>query len=214
MKLAFDVPFDCPDSIRPHLQKVFDGEYEVSVDFAQGSSVLDLGANCGAFSVWAAHRWPGSSIYAYEPHPENFNFFLRNTMFYSNVTGFNVAVGKPGLRPLYDGTFNCGEMSLFMMRNNERLTGQHVEVIDPLTLPEANVLKMDIEGCEIEVLAPLIEAGRKFDVVLFEYHNEILRREADRLLRDYALIGSTVEHPIGRGVCKYIHQDIYHRMFP
>lgn len=206
MLLKIERPFLCPENIRLHLEKVFAGEYEIPD--VPAASILDLGANCGAFSIWASHRFPGCKIDAYEPHPDNFLFLKKNLTAYSNVTLHNYAVGDPGMRILSDGRFNQGEASLHKVANNPLPTGRHVEVIDPLSLPEADIIKLDIEGSEIEVLIPLLQAGRKFSAIMFEWHNHESRRLLDLHLDDYHLTGATVEDPCGRGVSRYVRKDL------
>jgi hypothetical protein len=112
------------------------------------------------------------------------------------------------MRILSNGLRNSGEASFHRVLENLTPTGQHCEVKSPLTLPEADILKMDIEGCEMEVLAPLIEGGRSFSVIMLEHHNHALRREVDRLLTDYEIIGSAMYNICGLGVVKYMHRRI------
>jgi FkbM family methyltransferase len=210
MKLEINLPaFRCPNNMTEHLQHVFSGEYDVPVDFFS-PTILDLGANCGAFAVWATHRWPYARVHAYEPHPRIFAEFLKvNLGNYPNVFLNPHGIGTPGTRILYDGTNNIGETSFYQMGNNMNLTGQHIEVRSPLSLPEADILKMDIEGCEIEVLRPLIEDGRSFTLILAEYHSEALRIEMDELLRkDYQLIKSSVVYIGGRGTVAYLNKKV------
>jgi FkbM family methyltransferase len=209
MQLEIQLPnFSCPANMFTHLRYVLAGEYDVPFNIPH-PRILDLGANCGAFSVWAAHRWPGSFIHAYEPHRGIFDEYLTpNTKDYP-VALKNYGIGTPGTRILYDGTHNIGETSFHMMENNFSITGQHAEVRSPLELPEAEILKMDIEGCEIEVLAPLIEDGRKFKLILAEYHHHDYRLEMDRLLKkDYQLVKSSVAHVAGRGTVAYANKEI------
>ena len=210
MRLSFDVPyFHCPPDMKPYLQKVFDGEYEVPLIYAKEQPVvLDLGANCGAFAIWATHRWPGCKVHAFEPHPETFKYLEANVRQYGNIYAHKYAVGEAGLRVLHNGPNNCGESSLHLMQNMAYPTGQHVEVTDPLSMPrDARILKMDIEGCEMEVLEPLIRDGRKFDAIMLEYHNADLRREVDALLSDYYLTNSLVTKH-GLGVVCYMRKEL------
>lgn len=207
MKVEFTVPFVCDAKIHPYLQKVFSGEYDVPVQI-HGAKIIDLGANCGSFSVWATHRFPGSTIYAYEPHPETFKILEKNTERYPNIKIHNFGVGAPGLRALHNGKNNCGEASFHAAIGNDTPTGQHLEVHPPSDLPPADIIKLDIEGCEMEVLGPLITEGRKFDLIMLEWHNHRLRREVDDLLSDYYLIGGVIENPVGRGVFKYMRKDL------
>src|SRR3954454_8777689 len=57
---------------------VLSGEYDAPYD-GEGLRILDLGANLGAFWLWAQRRWPHSTITAYEPEPEAFALLERNT---------------------------------------------------------------------------------------------------------------------------------------
>lgn len=185
------------------MQKVFDGEYNIPLTFRGGPRIIDLGANYGSFSIWASHRWPGCRIEAYEPHPETFLHLRTNTSNYIGIKLHNHAIGTPGRRWLSDGNENEGEASLHVKSEK----GHFVEVISPLDLPEAEIIKIDTEGSELEIIEPLIKAGRTFLSLLIEYHSEEARRSIDLLLKDYLLIGSTVEDIRGRGVVRYIRKD-------
>lgn len=206
MRLSFELNgFICPESIRSHLEQVFEGEYDIPLH-GMGMRVLDLGANCGAFSIWASHRWPNCQITAYEPHPKTFDILTKNMKNYPNVTCINKGVGEAGWKILHDGKNNCGEMSL--ERNlTTRSTGVHVEIIDAFELPPAEFIKLDIEGSEYHVLPKLIESGRKFSAIMYEYHNEEIRRKIDGLLEDYQLVSSKVSGLMGRGTACYIHKE-------
>lgn len=214
MKFTLSVPFLCPDDMTPHLQRVFDGEYDVpGIIFADPPRIIDLGANCGAFSLWASHRWPGAGIDAYEPQRSLLPVLRENLRYYKNVHIYDHAIGTPGQRILRPGRDNCGEASFHTAQHGAAL-GEEIEVFSPETLPIVDIIKLDIEGCEMEVLGPLIGAGRSFKLILLEYHNENLRREIDTLLaRDYSLIGSEVQHIAGRGVVKYAHNSILKGLF-
>lgn len=207
MKFDIRVPvpkFECSKAIAPYLQSVFEGEYDVPLDHP-APIILDLGANFGAFSIWASHRWSRSTVYAYEPNPKIYDTLVRNVENYS-VYCCNWGIGAEGTRILYDGQSNEGESSFHILQNNKKLTGVHCDVRDPLSMPEANILKMDIEGCEIEVLEPLITAGREFDAIMFEYHHRKIRQELEKLLEDYTLTGSHIYEP-DRGVMRYVRSN-------
>lgn len=214
MKVDFDVLFQCPDDIRPHLERVFAGEYDIKrFGLPEAPRVIDLGANYGAFSVWASHRWPGCTIDAYEPNPKVYGGLLYNLQKYSKVRPHNFGVGEPGKRIFSEGLNNSGEGSFHRATRCDgtptEVAGQvELEVRSPLELPEADVIKLDIEGCEFEVLSSLIEAGRTFGFILLEYHNEKLRRQIDALLHDYILIEADLPFAYGQGVVKYIHHKV------
>lgn len=212
MKLSFDIPLLCPPNIHPFLEKVFSGEYDVGIYLPPKTRIIDLGANYGSFAIWAAHRWPGSEIMAYEPHPEVFRILEANVAAYRQIQINNWGIGKPGMRVLNDGPNNDGERSFHGITNNPHPTGIHCEVRDPLTLPECDVIKLDIEGCELEVLGPLIEAGRRPSLIVLEFHNYFLRRSIEALLADdYELIGGEITTMFGLGIAKYMRKDLVER---
>lgn len=212
MELKLDIPFNCPDNIRPFLEKVFMGEYNVPIHLPFGAKVIDLGGNYGSFALWAAHRWPGCRVFSYEPHPGTYIGLKQNVSAYPQIEVHNHGIGTPGMRILNDGQHNDGERSFHTIMNNPTPTGIHCEVRDPLTLPDADVLKMDIEGCEMEVLEPLIAAGRRPSLILLEHHSHSLRRRIDALLSDYELIGAEVTTIFGLGVAKYLRKDLMEKI--
>jgi predicted RNA methylase len=71
------VTMEVPDSVYGAVVEVLTGEYEPGY-FGEGLTILDIGANVGSFSLWANLRWPGSTIYAYEPHPGTCAMLKRN----------------------------------------------------------------------------------------------------------------------------------------
>lgn len=199
--------FECEDSIRPYLEKVFKGEYDVPYWPEKPPVILDIGANVGAFSLWALDRWPGALIHAYEPHPETFKTLCKNVAG-TRVIPYNYGIAsKEGWFPLYDGLDNSGEASLFDSAFARKGTGIHVEIKTPDVLPEADILKMDTEGCEVQILDPLITSGRKFAAVMFEYHSPNDRRDLDLLLVEYVLAKAHVTPFCMIGTMNYIHPD-------
>jgi FkbM family methyltransferase len=207
MRIEYDIPFVCPDeSMMGHLMRIFAGEYDVPYYPAHPPTILDVGANVGAFSVWASHRWPGSRVYAYEPHPVSFESLVINTSRCLYVNSSSHGIGRAGMRPLFDGVNNPGEASFYDFEFPiDGRVARLVKVLDPLTMPHADILKIDVEGAEMEVLAPLIDAGREFGAVMIEYHRADYRRRIDELLAGYVLTGSLV-YSSDMGVVRYVNK--------
>ncbi|MGO9465476.1 MAG: FkbM family methyltransferase [Isosphaeraceae bacterium] len=195
----------CPPSMAAHVQKVLQGEYEVSYQHPH-PVIIDIGANVGSFATWAMERWPGCFIHCYEPLPANFHLLRCNL---GNLEGTtvalnNFAIGDPARSRLFLGKNNCGEASFFDLGEQ---TSEFVEVVTraPEVLPKANILKIDAEGSEIDILSRL--PGIELDIVLLEYHSEENRRRVDLLLPEYLLIGGQVRC-LHRGVLKYAHRRL------
>lgn len=128
--------------------------------------VLDVGANLGEFSVFAAKRVPDGVVHAFEPAQKLFSLARRNI----EANGFNQAhvhgVGlsdHPGKFPIYkattcgaDGSVNDGLNSLFNGAGLE--VSETIEVVrlddwcGQHRVARLDLIKMDIEGAELSAL--------------------------------------------------------------
>lgn len=211
--MKFPVPeeFECDESIRPHLEKVFDGEYDVPIIALTGLTILDIGANVGSFALWAAERFPGSTIHCYEPHPGTFKILeknltlVRNAQMHAHPFGIGPAAGE---FPLYEGKNNSGEATLFA--GNKTASGVSVacRIKTPESLPEADILKIDAEGVEPNIVKALVSGGRKFCAIMLEYHRIQDRRDIDFLLEDYILTKAVISRNPNLGTVCYVRKDI------
>ncbi|MFZ1885385.1 MAG: FkbM family methyltransferase [Rhodoplanes sp.] len=199
--------FNCPPTMAWHVNKVLNGEYDIQYEHPN-PVILDIGANVGAFAIWASRRWPGSHIHCYEPLPENFALLRQNLAPLAGRVELNdCAIGDPAHTLLFLGRNNCGEASFFDI-GEQRSEAVQVTTKPPSVLPRADILKMDVEGAEIEIMSGL--ARIEFDAVLLEYHSETNRRMVDQLLDQYVLVGGDIR-TIDRGVLKYFHRRLLGR---
>jgi FkbM family methyltransferase len=155
---------------KDHCRDVLDGSYDIPFDPDTPPTILDVGANVGAFALWAEARWPGSTIYGFEPHPGTYKLLLR-TIGDKIVRTYRVGVSDhDGHAIIKSGPNNCGEASIVMPHTGTKEF--RIELMDAKRLPEAQILKMDTEGCEALILKRLIECGRlpKFSAVMMETH--------------------------------------------
>ena len=190
-----------------HVREIFKGEYDVPYS-RRAPVVIDIGANVGAFALWASQRWPGSIIHCYEPVPTNFEMLQQNLscLDHHRVHMNNFAIGDTTRTQMLLGKNNCGEASFFDIGEQTAQTIR-VETKDAAVLPQAHVLKVDTEGSEIEILER--HRSIEYEVILIEFHGDNNRRQIDIILGEYCLIGSKVRHP-HRGILKYVHR----RMVP
>lgn len=199
------VKIECPESLGPHVLKVIKGEYAVPLRLDK-PVVLDIGANVGSFAIWATMFWPGCRVHCYEPSKDNFAYLEKNIKKIrpnDDIQLNNLAVGDALKTKLFDGLNNCGERSLYDI--GEQSEGfEIVKTIDPMLLPQADVLKMDTEGSELDILERITSINYK--VIMFEYHSEQDRRTIDEMLKEYSLIGGEIRC-LNRGVLKYIRND-------
>lgn len=203
--------FTFPADMRVHCKKIFDGEYDIaSLEFATPPRVLDIGANVGAFSVWASERWPGCTVRCYEPNPAAFEYLTKNVP--TDVDGAlqrlavrDIPAGTTSTQLLRFGKNNLGEAS-FNDLGEQRADGVLVEVMSARDLPECDVLKIDVEGDEVAILRGFFATHVHCPAaVLLEFHSEADRRTIDDLfsLWGYALVKARIDHP-DRGVMCFV----------
>lgn len=185
--------------------EIFQGRYDVPVNFHVPPVVLDIGANIGAFSIWASQRWPDCLVHAYEPIP------LNASMLEENVTDHRVnarvvaAAVTPGSANLmYLGKHNRGEASLHDLGEQILSNTVKVAIVHPNKLPPADVIKIDTEGCEVPILNGLVHLA-KATAVMFEWHSRTDREKLDSMLhaRGFTFFSCHGSHP-ARGVSKYL----------
>jgi FkbM family methyltransferase len=185
------VRFTCPRNMWDHVRPVFAGEYDVpGLTFATPPRILDVGANVGAFAVWAMQRWPGASVTCYEPNPAAREYLVRNVPL-EDVRPTAITVEHEGIKPgegvLYLGKNNLGEASFCDLGEQDVRNYVIVDCVPPFGLPRADILKVDTEGCEVEIISGYIHAHVTAPprAVLFEFHRPKDRVALDRLLDAY-----------------------------
>ncbi|MEP6690225.1 MAG: FkbM family methyltransferase [Gemmatimonadaceae bacterium] len=124
---------------------------------APGAVVIDIGANIGGFTVWAAHR--GARVIAYEPFAENY-LALRRNVRRNRLTATLVraavrdAAGTSELfLPSDEG--HSGRYSVHPGRGNRTIPVSCVSldaVFAEHALEGVDLLKIDCQGSEYEIL--------------------------------------------------------------
>jgi FkbM family methyltransferase len=120
--------------------------------FNRGGVVVDLGANIGAFSVYAAHK--GAEVYAVEPEPNNLKALKKNILLNDMQEKIHIL---PYAVTDYKGIAvinNKGGDSTIL----DDKPGTEVEAMafnqmfDLYNLQSVDVLKIDVEGSEVEII--------------------------------------------------------------
>jgi len=147
-----------------------------------GMTFVDVGANIGYFSLFAAQLvGVEGRVVAFEPEEENFKLLVKNISEngYRNVTAERMALSD-----------SEGELSFYKDPSNlcahSLVKGEgRAEVIVPATTFDAyfkdylpDVVKIDVEGAEPSVLAGMSETLRsnKKPIIIIEYFPSALHR--------------------------------------
>jgi len=154
----------------------------------EGMNVVDIGANVGYYTLLAARRvGPSGKVYAFEPEPQNFKLLIENIQLngYENVVAVQKAVSnRAGTASLFLGLRGSGSHSLLSSRDY----GKETIAIETVTLdeffekegsPAIQVIKMDIEGWEMEALdgmRKLIRLNSPLKMIVEFYTGGLLSR--------------------------------------
>lgn len=145
--------------------------------------ILDVGANCGAFTIpLALASGEGSRVVAFEPNPVMIGRLGTNIRL--NDLGAKVRIegcalsDRTGEATLHFRNNNFGQASLKQVKRNQQAgtalvpTRPLSDFADAAAGHEISVLKMDIEGVEDIALNPLLDAAQSGgwlpDVILIE----------------------------------------------
>ncbi len=167
-------------------------DYFIPLEF-EPKTIADIGANIGAFSQRAHQRWPDAKLYCYEPMPFNVWHLRRNAP--ADATIFSAAVrARSGIDDIFIGDmFVTGGFVQFGRQTQNRLM---VECIAASSVPSCELVKIDTEGCEVEILKNLDLT--KTRAILVEHHNRSDAETIKMFLNDhYTLVGGDNGQPIG-----------------
>jgi len=155
------------------------------------STVIDIGANIGTFSIKAAHFAHRGKVFSFEPFPKNFETLKENIAvnnFEKIITPFNIAIsGRNEEIDLFYHDRDSGGGSFHRYGDLETLKSIKVKCI---TLDEVfkenqinfcDFLKLDCEGAEEDILLNASkETIQKIKTITIEWHDNLSRIGFDK----------------------------------
>ena len=127
-------------------------------EIAETDVVVDIGSNIGAFTVYAAKKAEKGKVYAYEPHPENFELLNKNITLnkLENTKTFRTAISRTkGKVNLAIGHWSTGTHGITNNPKSKTIKVDSIRLKDVFTenkLESIDFLKIDCEGGEYEIL--------------------------------------------------------------
>lgn len=176
----------------------FRGEYHVPETC---TTIVDAGANIGAFSLYAARRAPNATIHALEPFPSTRERLAQTVA--QNHLSPRVKIYELALADVASGDSNRHMSDEGPSQSRGVATGPVAgsvavqaitleKFLDEANIAQADFLKMDIEGAEHEVIHAASPAVmRRFRQIALEYHPN---GSADALFEKLAACGFVCEH--------------------
>ena len=162
------------------LLEVWKTKTYIDQDFNIGKNdtVVDIGANIGAFSILAAKDASNGKVFAYEPDKENHDLLLENKALnnLNNLFVSNSAIArKKGYINLFISKLNDGAHSIYSTDSKNSVKVKSITLRDIFAmnnLRKIDYLKIDAEGAEYDILLntrPNIL--KRIDKIALEYHD-------------------------------------------
>jgi FkbM family methyltransferase len=200
--------FLCPLDCLPGAGEVWSGQYDFPARVQGKLRIVDIGANCGAFALWAVRRWPESEVLCYEPHPVIFRDYLKpNIRHDGRIVAYEAAVGDPMfgmLRPGLDTRLCSSQYDIGRQGN----ASMKVQVVTPAMVPPCELMKIDAEGAEGYIVEQLSMAHALPMMLVVEFHSDRLRQRVEEAVRgEMELVGMEL---LGRGWghAKYVKPEV------
>lgn len=156
---------------------------ELIKDLDSNSIVLDIGANIGIYSKLMAKT--GAKVYSYEPNPFAFERLKENCKSYKNINLFNKAVSNENTtkKLFFHENHNADPIkwstgsSIDSTKPNVSSDSVEVECVDIYKILEGksfDIVKIDVEGHEIEILNRIIDKDliQNFKNIFVEMHDD------------------------------------------
>lgn len=156
--------------------------------------IVDAGGSTGSFAVAAAMHFPDATIEVFEPSPRNCTIIARNAA--KNASGQRIRIHPVGLwneaaRLAFRTHGAISSLEKVTMLDHSLPFEETVDVdtLDAWTasdkIDSLDLIKMDIEGAEIEALEGAIETLKRFRpaILLQAYHIRDGTRTLERCLQ-------------------------------
>lgn len=179
--------------------------YDINVE---GREVVDVGANIGDTAVFFSRVKKASKVIAIEPLPYVFSLAQKNIKAnnINNVLLLNASLGsKRGKITIEEPHVKESPgFSVSVLGKGDKRVEQ-ITLTDVLSLlKDPYLLKLDCEGCEYDIILNDYENVRKFEKVIFEYHEGVTGLPYTVLLkkmRDFTCKAGEMEYaPKGIGI--------------
>jgi len=211
------VELDCADTwvSRWVCQSILEDKTYPILPFVDDVQVAwDVGANCGATSVHLARHYPSAVVHAFEPGAAQLGYLEQNAARYPNIEvhPFGLHSADRSDVPLYQGADDTIVASIHQ-RDVNAAESEPIELRAAGPWAAANgidridVLKVDVEGCEVDVLESLVDLPT-VKVLYVEYDSRVARRQIDRLLEPTHELYYALLQVLDQGESIYVARDL------
>lgn len=146
---------------------------ECDIDINEPRFIVDAGAHIGFSSLFFAKRFPRAIIIAIEPEPSNFDLLCKNVRDHQQIKPLNIALWnrKTHLRIHDPGAGTWGFRVREDASDNDIPAVRLQDIISEYNIERIDILKIDIEGAEIEVLEGYQSWIKLVKALIIELHD-------------------------------------------
>ncbi len=163
--------------------------YDLDLPGFEPDFILDVGSHIGLFSLCASARWPKASILAFEPHPDNAVWARRN--FAGNGIRGSVVEAAASTKSGWMNFDLGGGMGRLNSGGNTRVMAADLPSIIRAFPASRLLLKMDIEGGEMDLLPEVLPLLPTTNAVFVELHGTW--PECDRMMTKITSMGFQIK---------------------
>ena len=156
----------------------------------EGTTILDIGANIGCYSVYASKRNKTGVIYSFEPSPDTYKRLLKNISNnrITNVKAFNIGFWNKTAELKFKTTGNSTRN--YISDDGEIVV--NVDTLDNFTkrndIKAIDMIKLDAEFAESEIIEGAPSTLRRSRNIVLEYHSELSKKKVTQMLIDSGFI--------------------------
>jgi FkbM family methyltransferase len=175
-KILFKIRPNSPDRWIVTENLILD-DYQLSNLLIKPKIIVDIGANIGAFTIYALKKYPTAKVIAYEPRRDNYSQMKKNIStnhLQERVITVNAAVTSRNTKTVKLFLNNDHGVSSTTINNGDCVLVKNInfsKIIKVINKSSNNLLKIDIEGGEHELIKTKYKKTLKhFNLVLLEHH--------------------------------------------
>lgn len=141
-------------------------------------TIVDGGANIGLASIWWLARWPKARVVAFEPDPGVFEVLRWNTRFLEGAEIHQRALGTGLAAAFWSEGADAGRLIQGDEVVADSITVQTTRLSELLLrLGKVEMLKLDVEGAEMDVLEEAEDHLGMVENIFVEYHSFAGKRQ-------------------------------------
>ncbi len=175
------------EDLQTFIQNIIREEYGFFKNF-DVKIIIDAGGFIGDSSLYFSNRFPNAKIYTMEPNNDNYSLAEKNLK-----NSINVNLLKKGLwsekTTLFFGGISTG--SKITDEGNDSIETLSInDLISIYSIDQIDILKMDIEGAELDVLTKNYEDWiNKVKMFIIEFHGQEIEEKCFKVLEENGFSG-------------------------